>query len=94
MINSDKEWKGIDKLEVFFDERGIIGYGKHIKFLRNLQSLRSKAVAHRKNREYAKEIKKLNFLDLEKKGYIDNFIEILQQAIKLLQYLYLSFQNI
>ena len=94
LIKSDKESKSIDNLEVFLDEKEIDGYRKHIKFLRNLQSLRSKGIAHRKDKEYVKEIQKLNFLDLEKKGYIGNFIDILQQIIKLLQYLCLSFKNI
>ncbi|HDZ17456.1 hypothetical protein LCGC14_0496850 [marine sediment metagenome] len=94
LIKFNKDWKSIDKLIAFFGERGINGYDKHIKFLRNLQSLRSKAVAHRKNREYAKEIKKLNFLDFEKKGFINNFIDILQQAIQMLQYLKNASQKI
>lgn len=63
----NKEQNGIDKLEVFLDEKGINGYDIHIQYLRNLQKLRSKGVAHRKSRDYAKEIKKLNFLDFERK---------------------------
>ena len=88
----DKAWKSIDKLNAYLSEKKIVGYDKHIKFLRNLQSLRSKAVAHRKPKDYAKEIKKLNFLDFEDKGYIDNFIDILHQAINFLQYLKFNFQ--
>ena len=89
----NKEQKGIDKLEAFLEEINIVGYNKHIKFLRNLQSLRSKAVAHRKNKDYVNEIKKLNFLDFEKKGYIDNFSDLLIFSIKLLKFLKINFQD-
>lgn len=90
----DKAWKSIDKLNAYLSEKKIVGYDKHIKYLRNLQSLRSKAVAHRKPKDYAKEIKKLNFLDFEDKGYIDNFIDILHQAINFLQYLKFNFHSL
>lgn len=44
----------IARLEKVLMTRGIQGYGEHIKFLRNLQSLRSSGMAHRKGSNYQK----------------------------------------
>ncbi len=91
IIEQNDEWKGIDKFEAFLNEKTSFGGSVQIKFLRNLQSLRSQSVAHRKSRDYEKNIKKLDFLDFEEKGYIDNYIDILLQAIKLIQFLQICF---
>ena len=89
----DKEWKGIDKFEAFLNEKLVSDSSIYIKFLRNLQSLRSQSIAHRKSSNYEENIKKMKFLDFEKKGYIDNFIDILLKAIKVIQYLNVCFIN-
>jgi hypothetical protein len=46
--------KGIDKLEEYLKLRKLPDYGKHIQFLRQLQSLRSSGAAHRKSKNYEK----------------------------------------
>lgn len=43
---------GINLLEAVVESVGMIGYERHIKFLRNLQDLRSACVAHRKGSRY------------------------------------------
>ena len=43
---------GINLLEAVVEFVGMIGYERHIKFLRNLQDLRSACVAHRKGSRY------------------------------------------
>ncbi|MBX3390514.1 MAG: hypothetical protein KF691_13780 [Phycisphaeraceae bacterium] len=45
---------GISRLEAAFDACGITGVEKHIKFLRDLQDLRSSGSAHRKGDNYRK----------------------------------------
>ncbi len=89
----NNEMKGIDRLNAYLEEQQITRHDTYIKFLRNLQTLRSKGVAHRKSKDYEKEIKKLNFLDFEKKGYVDNFIDILSYSIRLLKFLIFNFKN-
>lgn len=48
------ETKGISKLEQFLKARQYPHYQQYIDFLRNLQSLRSSSVAHRKGDKYKK----------------------------------------
>ena len=43
---------GISRLEKAFENRLVPGYAEHIRFLRDLQDLRSSGVAHRKGRNY------------------------------------------
>lgn len=45
---------GISRLEKVFQTLSVADYEKHIKFLRNLQDLRSSSVAHRKGSTYEK----------------------------------------
>ena len=52
-----KDMKGISKLEYVFNEFSIDETEEHIHFLRQLQDLRSKSVAHRKGSSYLKLIK-------------------------------------
>ena len=47
-IESEKDIKGIGKLEKWFQKQGYTDYEKHIKFLRDLQRLRSTGTGHRK----------------------------------------------
>lgn len=79
--------KGIDKLEALLREKSVRGYVEHVKFLRNLQSLRSTGVAHRKGKKFDKEIDKLKFVNLGQKGYKDNFFDILNLAIEFIDFL-------
>ena len=44
--------RGISLLEKVLIQRGIVGWETHIKYLRNLQDMRSASVAHRKGKKY------------------------------------------
>jgi hypothetical protein len=50
--------KSIGKLEPFLKQAGVPGSDPHIKFLRDLQELRSASVAHRKGSNYSKVMQK------------------------------------
>lgn len=76
--------KGIAKLEKYLVATNCKGYEDHIKFLRNLQELRSAGAAHRKSDNYEKIAEEFG---LEKKNFITSFTEILQRAITFLDYL-------
>ena len=80
--------KGISKLNRWFEELNLSDYEQHIKFLRNLQDLRSSGTGHRKGRNYEK-ISKV--FKLDEKSHIDVFDEILLQSISLVEYLYEAF---
>ncbi|MBO7127200.1 hypothetical protein J6W78_06605 [bacterium] len=53
-IESEKDLKGIGKLEKWLERSGYNDFKTHIKFLRNLQELRSKGTGHRKGNGYNK----------------------------------------
>ena len=53
-INVKPETKGIGKLEEYFSASGFTDSAKWIRFLRDIQTLRSTGVGHRKGRGYAK----------------------------------------
>ena len=55
---------GITLLENVFARQNICGGERHIKYLRNLQDLRSASVAHRKGKNYAKACKQVG-LDIK-----------------------------
>lgn len=74
----------ISKLEAWFQEKKLIDFQKHIKFLRNLQTLRSSGTGHRKGDKY-KEI--LKVFDVKKDGYAKTFSNILENAILFLNYI-------
>jgi hypothetical protein len=78
---------GITKLEKFFAERNIEGYGEHVKFLRVLQDLRSKAVAHRKGSSYDKLIGQLGMAN---EGQKVVFAGLLEKASSLIDFLDVS----
>lgn len=74
----------ISKLEVWIKENGLENYQNHIKFLRNLQELRSSGTGHRKGKNYAK-ISKI--FDVSQGNYTDAFANILEQAVAFLNYM-------
>ena len=78
------EQKGIDKLENYFADNGYKSYEEHIKFLRNLQDLRSTGAAHRKSDKYQKVA--LEFA-LENIGLERAFVNILRLSIEFIEYL-------
>ncbi|MGC9001275.1 hypothetical protein [Caldisericum sp.] len=80
-ITIEKENPGsIDKLEAFLNSQGLSAPDM-ITFLRNLQSLRSTGVAHRKGKNYEK-VKK--FFDIGKKDLSTIFEDILIKCIWIL----------
>lgn len=74
----------INVLERWFEEKGVEGYTDHVKFLRNLQELRSSGTGHRKGKNYDKIINKLEFAG---KPFIDSFEWLLIQAIDFISFL-------
>ncbi|MPM78403.1 hypothetical protein SDC9_125414 [bioreactor metagenome] len=73
----------ISKLATWFMEKGLCDYQEHIKFLRNLQELRSSGTGHRKGKSYQK-ISKV--FDIQKENYSDTFVGILNDATAFLRY--------
>jgi hypothetical protein len=79
---AEPESKGISKLEKFLTNEAVPNYQEHVKFLRNLQSLRSAGVGHRKGRNYEKVAKEFG---LDEKERADVFEGILKQAVLFVQ---------
>ncbi|RKD32409.1 hypothetical protein [Lacrimispora algidixylanolytica] len=73
----------ISKLEAWFQEKQLPDSQDHIKFLRNLQELRSSGTGHRKGKGYKKIS---NVFDVQKENYAETFISILESAIAFLNY--------
>lgn len=73
----------ISKLEKWFEIQLLSDYGDIIKFLRNVQQLRSTSAAHRKGSNYDKIAATFG---LENASYIDVFINIMNQANTFLEY--------
>ena len=74
---------GISRLEAWFSQQGLIGYDTHIKFLRNLQELRSAGTGHRKGKGYSK-ISKV--VGLEENNFKAVFSAVLNDATSFLNY--------
>lgn len=74
----------ISKLEKFFESEDVNGFEQYIEFLRNLQALRSAAIAHRKGGNYKKIAKELG---IDTKPLKVVFEEILEQASEFLEFL-------
>lgn len=74
----------ISKLEAWFQEKHLSDYQEHIKFLRNLQQLRSSGTGHRKGKGYQK-ISKV--FDIQKENYAETFSNILENIISFLNYI-------
>jgi hypothetical protein len=73
--------KGITKLEQYLKPKNLPDCETHIRFLRDLQSLRSEGAAHRKGDNYEKTAKKLG---LNQKDRRVVFTEFLNSSIALL----------
>ncbi len=73
----------ISILEVWFTELQLESYQLHIKFLRNLQELRSSGTGHRKGKSYNK-ISQV--FELDKGNYVGSFTTILSQSIDFLKF--------
>lgn len=81
----------ISRLETWIKEKSLENYQDHIKFLRNLQELRSSGTGHRKGKGYAK-ISKV--FDVTKENYSDSFSNILEQAVNFLDYMCQNIENL
>lgn len=75
--------KGIDKLEAFLKSKNIC-LRETFEFLRNLQSLRSTSVAHRKSKKSKDYQKVRKFFDFDNKELQEIFEDILIKAIRTL----------
>lgn len=83
-IESEKDIKGIGKLEKWFQKQGYTDYEKHIKFLKDLQRLRSTGTGHRKGDGYTKIAEKF---ELNTKSFIDVYENILNLSNDFLIYM-------
>ena len=83
--DSDREenTKGITRLEYALTTCGVVDFENYISFLRQLQSLRSSGIAHRKGSNYRKVAQDFN---IENQSLRMVFRHILLQAIDLLEY--------
>ncbi len=75
--------KGIDKLEGFLNSKNV-HFKNIIEFLRNLQSLRSTSVVHRKSKKSKDYQKILNYFYFDNKELQEIFRDILTKAICIL----------
>lgn len=76
--------QGIARLEKVLAIRGGTGYESHIKFVRNLQSLRSAGIAHRKGSNFKKISEEF---ELQEKTLPEVFQGILEKGARFLEYL-------
>ncbi|MEK7447867.1 MAG: hypothetical protein AAB019_00115, partial [Planctomycetota bacterium] len=83
LVSKPSMSKGISKFELFLKTKNVANFESHIKFMRNLNGLRS-GVGHRKGEDYDRAAK---YFDLEIKELIIVFDDILKAAIVLLEYL-------
>jgi hypothetical protein len=82
---NQEELKGsISKLEKWFDTSAIVGYASHVKFLRDLQELRSCGTGHRKGKGYDKIAEAL---DITNGDYRRSFKDLLVQSIAFLEFM-------
>lgn len=83
-LDNEKALKGISKLEKWLQKTGQSDYEEHIKFLRNLQELRSTSSGHRKGKGYEKIATLFN---IGKKDLRDVFDDIMGKADCFLEYM-------
>lgn len=90
LTNTDNLKGSIARLERYFEEQQITDYESHIKFLRNLQDLRSTGSGHRKGKSYEKASVRFG---LEGGNFVDVFERIFLQAIDFIEFLEEKFIN-
>jgi len=83
--NEIKGKRSIKKLDFLFSHLGFTDYEQHIKFLEKLYWLRTKGSSHRKGSDDYKEVR--DSFQLDSKGYITAFREIIIQAIEFLDFI-------
>lgn len=84
-ITTEKHTKGIGKLEKWLQSSGYAGFESHIKFLRELQELRSQGTGHRKGSGYEKIASSFG---VGEKRLQEVFDDILSAADSFLQYMF------
>jgi hypothetical protein len=90
-ISENGDVKGsIARLENVLNARGVEGYSEHMRFLRNLQSLRSSGAAHRKGSNYKKVAGEFG---VESRTLRSVFEGILSRAVSLLEFLHRVVQS-
>lgn len=77
IANCPESSKGITKFEILLTEMKYSNAGVFIGFLRGMQHVRSRGVAHRKGKSYDKSLMQLN---IDKLDYINSFARILLEA--------------
>jgi len=84
-LTEAEQTKGsISRLEKVLSLKGVAGFEKHIKFLRELQNLRSSSTAHRKGANYRKIAAEL---DLDSQSLRTVFEGVLGKGIEFLKFL-------
>ena len=86
-----KVWDGESYLYSDRDDIYLSDYQEHIKFLRNLQELRSSGTGHRKGKSYQK-ISKV--FDVQRENYAETFSNILENVISFLNYIETHFEEL
>jgi len=81
---SEKDEKGISKLERFLERMKVPDSERNVKFLRDLQMLRSSGVAHLKGSKYENVSRRFG---IDEKDLRQVFTEILEDAIEFLRFL-------
>ncbi len=89
--NYEKLVGSISKIEAWLCESNIENYDEHIKFLRNLQELRSSGTGHRKGKGYQKITQKL---DVKKENYAETFSDLLKNATNFLAFMELNIEKL
>lgn len=89
--STEKIVGSISKLEKLFEVQGLEDYADKVKFLRNIQELRSTSAAHKKGRSYDKIAKVFNIGEI---SYTDVFVRIMNQANSFLEYIELNIDKL
>jgi hypothetical protein len=83
---NSSEARGITKLQEFLKTNGVAEYEEHIRFLRNLQDLRSKGCAHRKGSDFESQ-KMYEYFEIGTKMPAKVFRDILDKMVDLMKFL-------
>ena len=81
--SGEKNLKGIEKFELFLNSKNL-SFPDMLKFIRNLQTLRSTSVAHRKSEKKRDYTRVRVYFELDKKTNKEVFEDILVKSIWIL----------
>ena len=88
--NKDPKPRGITLLECWLKTNGVENTTDQIKFLRDLQELRSTGTGHRKGKKYEKAKERFN---LHGNNFAETFSDILDQADSFLKFMERNFSS-